>query len=81
MEDLIRPESNDAGMIRWISNVRAEDKISEEELLSRLKFNSLNECLQPVCLWKSTMVLVIYKEWKRMLFLAKVEHSKVVVVS
>ena len=50
MEDVIRPESNDAGMIRWISNVRAEDKISEEELLSRLKFNSLNECLQPECL-------------------------------
>ena len=71
MEDVIRPESNDAGMIRWISNVRAEDKISEEELLSRLKFNSLNECLQPECLWKSTMVWSSIKNGKECFFLQK----------
>ena len=45
-EDIIRIERSDAGINRWISNVRSEDKIFAEELRPRLKFNSLNECFQ-----------------------------------
>ena len=37
---------NDARMVRWMSNIRPEYRISTEELASRLKLKSLREYLQ-----------------------------------
>ena len=36
-EDVIRPERNDARMVRWMCSVKPEDKIFEDELRTRLK--------------------------------------------
>ena len=33
-------------MVRWISNIRPEDKISADKLRTRLKLNGMSECLQ-----------------------------------
>ena len=45
-EDVIRLESNDARIVRWIYNVKPEYRISAEELRSRPKLRSMRECLQ-----------------------------------
>ena len=45
-EDVIRLERNDATMIRWLCNVRPEDRIYAEELETRLILKSMRECLQ-----------------------------------
>ena len=42
---MIRLEKNHAKMIRWMCNFRPEDKISAEELRTKLKWNSLREYL------------------------------------
>ena len=39
-------ERNYARMVRWMCNVRLEDKISVEELWTRLKLKNMKECLQ-----------------------------------
>ena len=45
-EDMIRLERNGTRMVRWMFNVRPEDRISiEEELMTRLKLKSVRECL------------------------------------
>lgn len=33
-------------MVKWICNIRPEDKISAEEFNTRLKLKSMRECLQ-----------------------------------
>lgn len=33
-------------MVRWMYNVRPDDRISAEELGTRLKLNSMKKCLQ-----------------------------------
>lgn len=43
---MIRPERNDARMIRWIGNHKKGDKSSTEELLSRLQLNTVRKYLQ-----------------------------------
>ena len=43
--DVVNIERNGARMIRWMCNVRPEDNISTEELKTRLKLNSMKECL------------------------------------
>ena len=45
-EDMIILKWNNARMARWICSVRSEYRISAEELRTKLKFNSMNECLQ-----------------------------------
>lgn len=40
---VISLERNDPVMVRWIFNVSPEDRISEEELSIRLKFESMRE--------------------------------------
>ena len=45
-KDVIRIKRNDARMARWICNIRPEDRISAEELTTKLKFDSASECLQ-----------------------------------
>ena len=45
-KDVIRLERNDAWMVRWMCNIRPEDSISAEEFKTRLKMNSIRECLQ-----------------------------------
>ena len=42
----VRLERNDARMVKWICNIRPEDKISAEELKTRIKLKSMRECLQ-----------------------------------
>ena len=42
---MIRTEKNDAKMSRWRLNGRPEDRISVEDLRTRLKFKSMRECL------------------------------------
>ena len=44
-EGVNRPERHDAEMVRWMYNVTAEDKISTEDLKTRLKLKSRGECL------------------------------------
>ena len=44
-------ERNDARMVRWVYNVKSEDKISVEELCIRLKLNSMKECLEDRLPW------------------------------
>ena len=43
---MIRLERNDARTVRWLCNVLSEDRISAEELRTRLKLKSMRECLQ-----------------------------------
>lgn len=45
-DDLIRPERDNARMVRWMYNVRPEYRISGAELRTRLKLKSMRECLQ-----------------------------------
>ena len=45
-EDVIRIDRNGARMVRWMCNVKSEDKISAEELRTRMKLKSMKECLQ-----------------------------------
>ena len=45
-EDMVKLERNAAKMVRWIINVGSENRISEEELRTRLKLKSIKECLQ-----------------------------------
>ena len=45
-EHVIRVEKNDTRMVRWVYNVRPKDRISAEELRTRLKLNAMKECLQ-----------------------------------
>ena len=44
-EDVIRLESNDARMVRWMCNVRLEDSTSGEQLRNRLKLASMRKYL------------------------------------
>ena len=49
---VIRLEGNDARMVRWISNVISENRISAVELSNRLEVNIMRECLQnKILLW------------------------------
>ena len=45
VEDVTRLQKNDARMVRWVCNIRAEDKVSAEELRTRLTLKSTKECL------------------------------------
>ena len=42
---MIRLEKNDARMVKWMCNVRCEDKISPTELKTGLQLNSMKKCL------------------------------------
>ena len=44
--DVIRVQRTDTRKVRWMCNVRPDDKISAEELRTRLKLNSMREYLQ-----------------------------------
>ena len=43
--DVIRLDRND-NMVRWMCNVRAEDRIPAEEITTRLKLKGTRDCLQ-----------------------------------
>ena len=43
-ENVIRLERNDAGMFRWMCNIRPEDGIFAEEIWTRHKLKSIGEC-------------------------------------
>ena len=45
-EDVIRLDRNDTRMVRWMHNVRSEDRTSAEEQSTRLKLKSMRVCLQ-----------------------------------
>lgn len=45
-EDKTRLQRNDTRIIRWMSNLRPEDKISIKELMTKLKLKSMGKCLQ-----------------------------------
>ena len=45
IRDAIKLEKTDVRMTRWMCNVKSEDKISAEELRTRLKLNMMRECL------------------------------------
>ena len=45
-EGVTKLERNDAKMVRWMCNVRPEDRISTEERGTRLKLRSRRKCLQ-----------------------------------
>ena len=45
-EDVIRLERDDARMLRWICSVRTRNRISSDELRTRLKLKSMREPLQ-----------------------------------
>ena len=45
-KDVIRLERNTANMVRCMCNVRPEDRISDEELKTRVKLNGIWECLK-----------------------------------
>ena len=42
-EDVIRLDRNNSKMVRWMCNVRPDDRISAEELRTRLKSKSMRE--------------------------------------
>ena len=44
--DVIRLDTNDERKVRWMCNVRPEDRISAEKLRIRLKLMSIKEYLQ-----------------------------------
>ena len=43
---VIRLERNDARTVGWMGNIRPKDRNFAEELRTRLKLNSMRECLQ-----------------------------------
>ena len=45
-KDGIRPEKNDARMVRWRCNFMPEYRVSAEELRTRLKLRSMRGCFQ-----------------------------------
>ena len=45
-EDVIRLEKNSSGLVSSMCNIRPEERISAGALRTRLKFNSMRECLQ-----------------------------------
>ena len=45
-EDVIRLERNNARMVRYMCNIRPEDRIFAEELRTRLKLKSMRKYLQ-----------------------------------
>lgn len=45
-EDLIWLEKNDTRMVRWMCNIRHEDRISSEKFRTRLKLKNIKEFLQ-----------------------------------
>ena len=45
-EDLIWLEMNDTRMVRWMCNIRHEDRISSEKFRTRLKLKNIKEFLQ-----------------------------------
>ena len=74
-EGVNRQERHDAEMVRWMY-VTAEDKISTEDLKTRLKLKSRGECLQDTRLqW------FCYLERMIGLGLVNVEPSRLAVVS
>ena len=42
---MIRLEKNGARMVRWMCNIRPEEKLSAEELKTEFKLNSMRDCL------------------------------------
>ena len=42
-EHVIKLEINDGRMVRWMCNVKPEDRISEKELRTRLTFKSMRQ--------------------------------------
>ena len=42
-EDKTRLQRNDTRIIRWMSNLRPEDKISIKELMTKLKLKSMGK--------------------------------------
>lgn len=45
VENMIRLQRNDKQMVRWMRNVRLENKISDLELRNKLQLNNMRECL------------------------------------
>ena len=45
-EDVIRLKRNDARMVSWMHHIRSQDKDSGAEFRTRIKLNSMRECLQ-----------------------------------
>ena len=64
--DLIRLDRSDARIVRWMCNVRPEDKVSAEEPRNRLLLNIP---------WQN-----LERMWKRMLCLVNVDSVLVVVI-
>ena len=52
-------QRNDAKIVRWMINVRPEDRISAEELKNGMTLNSSRECLQ------NTYNVGHLERWKR----------------
>ena len=44
-DNVIKLETDDARMIKWMHNVRPEDRISAVELRNRVQLNTMRECL------------------------------------
>ena len=80
-ESVIRVERNDARMVRFMCNVRPDDRISAEEHRTRLKLSSMRGFLQNIYRIEDYNDLIIQEEWKRVHGLVDEEPSRLVVVS
>ena len=69
-EDKTRLQRNYTRNIRWLSNLRPEDKISIEELMTKLKLKSMGQCLQ-----ETKMPCFDHLERKKVLGFINVEPS------
>ena len=74
---MIGLERNDSRVVRWMCSVGPVDRISAEELRTRLKLNSMREYLQDMTLqWFGLL-----KKLKGMVDLVNVETSSLGVVT
>ena len=74
---MIGLERNDSRMVRWMCSVGSVDRISVEELRTRLKLNSMREYLQD----RTLQWFGLLKKLKGMVDLVNVETSSLGVVT
>ena len=62
-------------IIRWMCNIGPEDWVSAKQLKTRLKLENMIPHVYKI---EDCNDLIIYKEWKRMLGLAKLEPTRLI---
>ena len=75
-EDMIKLERNDTSIVRWMCNVRPEDRIFIEELRTRLKLKSMRVLEDGRLKWFGYL-----ERMKRVVGLVKAEPAGLAIVS